>query len=94
VSQHVRVLEAVVQKLVGHPCASTFWKIHEQLEDANDPFDPEEVECYPIPGARQQLRKEHFLHREAVLVYYWQHPDGDVEIHDVVLPEEHEGSSE
>jgi hypothetical protein len=38
--------------------------------------------------------QEHFVHREGVLAYYWQHPDGDVEIHDVVLPEEHEGSNE
>jgi hypothetical protein len=93
-SQHVRVLGAVVQKLVGHPCASTFWGIHERLEEANDPFDPEEVDCYRIPAARQRLHREHFVHRGGVLAYYWQHPDGDVEIHDVVLPEEHERSGE
>lgn len=92
--QPVRVLEAVVQKLIGHPSAGTFWRIHEQLVEADDPFDPAEVDCYPIPGPRQQLRREHFIHRDGVLAYYWQHPDGDVEIHDVVLPEEHEERGE
>lgn len=88
----MRVLEAVVRKLLGHPCASTFWKIHELLVEAADPFDSEEVDCYPVPAARRRLRREHFVHRDRVLIYYWQHPDGDVEIHDVVLPEEHERS--
>lgn len=90
-SQPVRVLGSVIQKLRGHPAASTFWKIHERLTEADDPFDPAEVDCYPIPTTRARLHREHFTHLDGVLVYYWQHPDGDVEIHDVVQPEEHDG---
>lgn len=47
----------------------------------------DEVDCYEVPPALGEPRREHFVLSGAMPVFHWQHPDGDVEIHDVNLPE-------
>lgn len=76
-AHRVRVLDSLLPGLARHPRRSDFWALHQLLEEAADPFDYDEVGCIPV---RAGLRREVFISRGGMIVVYWEHPDGDVEI--------------
>lgn len=80
----VRVLESLLPEIIRHARRSEFWAIHQLLEEAADPFDANEVGCV---SAWRGLRREAVINRGGVLVDYWEHPDGEVEIVHVSLPD-------
>lgn len=82
--QRVRVLEFLMPRISQHPSRHDFWVLHDRLVEAEDPFDPDEVGCVPAP---EGLRRESIIRYEGMTVHYWEHPDGDVEIIYVSLPE-------
>lgn len=77
-------MEPLLREIMRHPRRSDFWAIHELLEEAVDPFDEDEVDCTPVIHG---LHREAFINRGGVLVDYWEHPDGEVEIVYASLPE-------
>ena len=82
--QRVRVLEHVLRQVSQHGSRHDFWALHRRLEEAVDPFDRNEVGCVP---ALRGLHRESIIRFEGMIVRYWQHPDGDVEIIYVSLPD-------